>query len=192
MSRTSGSAAVVVGRAPNSPKRIELIQYSLPAIVRSCPKAILLIVGEVPKNALFADAVTEQELLAVAEASNVASHIRLLGCVSDEELQAIYSASDVHIFPVLDDSANPEGFGMVAVEAAANGVPTVAFAAGGLTDAVAPGKSGLLVKANDYAAFAAAVKEVLGSNSYSDTCIAFAKEFEWDKVGGRLWQVIWQ
>ena len=40
--------------------------------------------------------------------------------------------TDIHIFPVCHISDDPEGFGMVAIEAAAHGAPTVAFATGEL------------------------------------------------------------
>lgn len=45
----------------------------------------------------------------------------------------------------------PENFGMVAIEAAAHGLPTVAFATGGIVDAVKDGVSGYLVESNNYA-----------------------------------------
>ena len=54
-----------------------------------------------------------------------------LARVDDQRLSDAYFAADVMVFPVLDLPGDVEGFGMVAVEAAAHGLPTVAFAVGG-------------------------------------------------------------
>src|SRR3546814_12930756 len=75
-------------------------------------------------------------------------------CSSD----LVYKAASAHIFPVREIPGDPEGFGMVAVEAAAHGVPTIAFATGGIVDAVAEGESGRLIRPGDYGAFAGVVK----------------------------------
>src|SRR3546814_16851853 len=63
-----------------------------------------------------------------------------LGTITvDALLSVVYKAASAHIFPVREIPGDPEGFGMVAVEAAAHGVPTIAFATGGIVDAVAEG-----------------------------------------------------
>ena len=51
-----------------------------------------------------------------------------------------------------------ESFGLVALEAAACGVPVVAAAVGGLRTLVEPGRTGLLVDGRDPADYAAAVE----------------------------------
>lgn len=58
--------------------------------------------------------------------------------------------------------SHSETFGLVALEAAASGVPVVARAAGGLREAVIDGATGLLVEGDDPAVWAAAVAGVLG------------------------------
>ena len=91
------------------------------------------------------------------------------------------------MFPVREIPGDPEGFGMVAVEAAAHGLPTIAFATGGVTDAVAEGQSGRLVAPGDYAGFADAVlgalieREPLRMRS-----VDFARQFAWPKFGSQI------
>lgn len=78
---------------------------------------------------------------------------------------------------------------MVAAEAAAHGLPTVAFAAGGVPDAVADGISGRLIETNDNAGFAQAVIERLTNPSTPDECagcVRFAEGFAWQAFGERL------
>ena len=76
---------------------------------------------------------------------------------------------------------------MVAIEAAACGTPTVAFATGGVVDAVADGRSGRLVPSGDYVAFVDAVLSMLNeSPGMQATCIEFARGFAWPNFGLRM------
>ena len=58
--------------------------------------------------------------------------------------------------------SHTETFGLVALEAAASGIPVIARAAGGLREAVLDEVTGLLVTEEDPAAWAAAITELLG------------------------------
>jgi len=72
--------------------------------------------------------------------------IRLLGALPDEQVRDIYGAADFFCLTgVPDSSGKVEGFGLVYLEAAAGGLPSVATAIGGVPDAVLAGKTGLLV-----------------------------------------------
>lgn len=108
---------------------------------------MLVVIGEAPKNSLGAGIQTIESIQAQAEHFGVAEHIRFLGVITDKVLLATaYEAADVHVFPVRHIPDDPEGFGMVAIEAAAHGVATVAFATGGIVDAISEGVSGYLVE----------------------------------------------
>jgi glycosyltransferase involved in cell wall biosynthesis len=72
--------------------------------------------------------------------------IRLLGTLSDEQIRDIYAAADFFCLTgVPDISGRVEGFGLVYLEAAAGGLPSVATEIGGVPDAVAADDTGLLV-----------------------------------------------
>lgn len=68
----------------------------------------------------------------------------------------IWSAVDVGVVP----STEPEGFGMVAIEAMAMGKPVVAAAHGGVLDIVVDGTTGRLVPPRDAQALASALIEL--------------------------------
>jgi phosphatidylinositol alpha-1,6-mannosyltransferase len=176
-----------VGRLSERKGMREFVAGSLPRIADRLPDVLLLVVGDAPANALHAKAQTREEIQAVADDCGVGQNLRFMGQVTDAELADIYQASDVHVFPVRGLPGDPEGFGMVAIEAAAHGLPTVAFASGGTIDAVAEGRSGRLVESGDYQAFADAVLEVFRARgSLAAGSIDFARRFAWPEFGSRL------
>jgi len=75
---------------------------------------------------------------------NLQDEVVLTGEVEDNELIDLYSASDVFIMPSLG-----EGFGIVFIEALANGLPVIAGNKDGSIDPLMDGKLGVLVDPND-------------------------------------------
>jgi len=72
--------------------------------------------------------------------------IRLLGPQPDEHIRDIYGAADIFCLTSLPESSGRvEGFGLVYLEAAAGGLPSVATAVGGVPDAVLADETGILV-----------------------------------------------
>lgn len=67
-------------------------------------------------------------------------------------------------FDLFVHSATAEGMGVVTLKAAAAGLPVVAFAAGGVPEAVSDGQTGVLVPPADTAALAAAIAELLNDS----------------------------
>jgi phosphatidylinositol alpha-1,6-mannosyltransferase len=90
--------------------------------------------------------------------------VRLLGRVSDDDLADLYGCADVFAMCCRTRwlGLEPEGFGIVFLEAAACGVPQVAGASGGAADAVVDGETGIVVDdPRDPAAVAAAIDRLL-------------------------------
>ncbi len=78
----------------------------------------------------------------------------------DAERDAWYAAADVFALPVRDEGDDVEGFGIVFLEAALAGLPSVAGASGGAVEAVADGETGLLVDPHDPQAIAGAIQRL--------------------------------
>lgn len=124
---------------------------------------IILSVGRICEDKGLKE-IVEVANLVVKEASNV--HFILLGDIEDDnafeaflelknegvfthidfvdDITPYFALSDIHLF-----LSHREGFGNVAIEAAAMGVPTIAFDVVGVRDSVAEGVSGLRFKFGD-------------------------------------------
>ena len=76
-----------------------------------------------------------------------AAPVRLLGPVPDRDLPALYASADVFALCCRNrwHGLEQEGFGIVLLEAAASGVPTVAGRSGGAPEAVEEGRTGVVV-----------------------------------------------
>ena len=173
-----------VGRLTTRKGLKEFVENSLAYIVQQEPDVVLVVVGESPKNSLGAGLQTREEILEAARKNQIENHILFLGVITDnEQLATIYEAADIHVFPVRYIPNDPEGFGMVAVEAAAHGTPTVAFATGGIVDAVAEGISGYLVEKNNYSGLSKQVIALLANPLPKENIQDFARRFEWVRFG---------
>lgn len=176
-----------VGRLTTRKGLKEFVQNSLAYIVQQEPDVILVVVGESPKNSLGAGLQTREEILEAARKNQVENHILFLGVITDnQQLATIYEVADVHVFPVRHIPEDPEGFGMVAIEAAAHGTSTIAFATGGIVDAVKQNESGWLVEKNNYEKLSEQVIFALQQAKKTEQCQNFAKEFEWNIFGKKI------
>ena len=180
-----------VGRLTTRKGLMEFVENSLAYIVQQEPDVVLVVVGESPKNSLGAGLQTREEILEAARKNQIENHILFLGVITDnKQLATIYEAADIHVFPVRYIPNDPEGFGMVAVEAAAHGTPTVAFATGGIVDAVAEGVSGYLVEKNNYSHLSKQVIALLANPLPKANIQDFARQFEWSRFGQGIVQQI--
>ena len=179
-----------VGRLTRRKGLAEFVTRALPLIVAAYPAAILVVVGEEAVDALHTQAGSERgRILAAAKAANVESNIQFVGRCDPDSLGAAYQAAQAHVFPVLEQVGDVEGFGMVALESAAHALRTVAFAVGGVPDAVSEPGTGRLVAPANYERFAGAVGELL-SSPQTDAGRAIAREFaagkDWTAFGRQL------
>jgi len=93
-------------------------------------------------------------LRAQAAAQGVSERVIFAGYVGDTELASYYASADLFALPTYyaAESRSIEGFGIVYLEAAYFGLPTVASRIGGVEDAVIDGETGILVEPDDEAA----------------------------------------
>ena len=124
-------------------------------IVRShIPSAQLLIVGGGPQEPLLKSTVAQYGLSQV---------VHFLGVLSRQRLRDAYSASDVFVLP---SRSRSEAFGIVLLEAMAQGKPVVATHVGGIPYVVNDRETGLLVPPFDPEPLANALIQLLQDPQY--------------------------
>lgn len=99
--------------------------------------------------------------------AGLSEQVRFLGAPADDVLPRLYRAADIAVVPSRTalDRDDIEGFGIVALEAQASGLPVVAGRSGGLPEAVADGMSGRIVDAADPAALGATLARLVVDGS---------------------------
>ncbi|MEJ2853731.1 MULTISPECIES: glycosyltransferase family 4 protein [unclassified Saccharothrix] len=115
-----------------------------------------------------------------------ASHVRLLGRLSDARLAFVLRRAAVLAAPSL-----AEGFGLPVVEAMAAGVPVVHSDAPALVEV--GGGAGLVVPRGDHAGLVAALREVLADGGVAHRIAAAgrtrAEAFTWENAARKVWEV---
>lgn len=191
-----GDAPVLlsVGRLTERKGLAAFVEQALPTIVAKHPGVRLVLVGDDAPDALRRHGADPAAALArAADACGLSDRVLRLGPCDETTLGQAYAAADVHVFPVCQIPGDVEGFGMVAIEAAAHGLPTVAFAVGGIPDAVGDGASGHVLPPGDYGGFAERVCDVLAAGRDSplrESARAFARGFSWELFEARLRSLI--
>jgi len=179
-----------VGRLTERKGLVEFVSETLPVVLSRYPDALLVIIGEDASDALHTRAGSERNrILAAAQTAGVEKNLHFLGRCDEATLGEVFQAADLHVFPVRDLPGDVEGFGMVALESAAHGLPTVAFAVGGVPDAMRDGHTGILVEPGNYVELGAAIIHHLAHASNVGSiaaCRAFAADKAWTVFGERL------
>jgi glycosyltransferase involved in cell wall biosynthesis len=150
------------GRAPGAPVVLLTVARVHP---RKGQHAILEALALVPKNPtapieyLIAGPVTnppyQRRLQKLAQKSSTT--VRFLGEIPEAQLPALYAQADIFALTSLPHGPSLEGFGLVYLEAAAHGLPTIAHRTGGVPEAVRDHQTGLLTEPDDRPALADAI-----------------------------------
>jgi phosphatidylinositol alpha-1,6-mannosyltransferase len=104
---------------------------------------------------IIGDGNDRERLLALARP--LGDRVLFLHEAEDAERDAWYAASDALVLPVRDEGDDVEGFGIVFLEAALAGLPSIAGKSGGAVEAVLDGETGFLVDPLDPKAIAGAI-----------------------------------
>lgn len=187
----NGTEAWTFPDAPRSPApRLSVVARLVPH--KRVEHAVDVVAQLAPARDVHLDVVGHgywaEQIRRHAAALGVGDRVHLHGYVTDERKHALISASWVHLCPSVK-----EGWGLVCVEAARHGVPTVAYrSGGGVVESVQDGRTGLLV--DDLAGLAAATEVLLADDELrgrlGEQAREFAHAFSWDATAARFGKVI--
>ncbi len=129
-----------------------------------------------------------QRICALIADLGLTDRVRFVPAQPHHTLSTYYRAADVCLVP-----SRSESFGLVALEAAACGLPVVAAGVGGLQTLVDDGETGFLIDGRDPRAFAARVDELLADPALaakmSAAAAARSLSYTWSTTAARLRRV---
>ncbi len=155
---------------------------ALPMIRGRVRDAHLFLIGEGPATEQLKELVFNLEL---------GECVTLLGSVPDPVLADWYRFADVFVLPNRTlQNGDTEGFGLVFLEANACGTPVVGGRAGGTSEAVIDGETGLLVDARYPAEIAKAITRLFEDDGLrrrlSERGLEHARQLTWRKQAARF------
>ena len=170
--RTGPANVMYLGRLEYE-KGIHDLIAALPRIRRTHPGTTLTVAGTG----------TQQQWLAEqARKHKVLTAVRCAGHLNHDDLVSMLHTADVAVLP-----SHYEPFGIVALEAAATGIPLVVSDVGGLGEAVIDGQTGRSFAPRDVPGLAAAVRLVLDDPKGAQQMAVAARDrltsdFDWHTV----------
>jgi glycosyltransferase involved in cell wall biosynthesis len=146
-------------------------------VVEERKDAVFVIVGNGPLRS---------KLATTLEKLNLSRNFVFMGDVEEHVLTSLYGSADLFALPSIQ-----EGQGIVLLEAQASAKPVVAFKIGGVQEAVANGKSGLLVERGNSVELAEAIVKLLSNAPLRQKMGSAGREFvlrsfTWDLCAERM------
>ncbi|MEV5408045.1 glycosyltransferase family 4 protein [Thermopolyspora sp. NPDC052614] len=162
-------------------KRVERVVELADELAGTWPGLRVHVIGRGPER---------RRLAARARELGVADRVRLHGFLAEADKNAVLGAARLNV-----TASEFEGWGLTVIEAAALGVPTVAYDVAGLRDSVRHGETGWLVRDGERLAdvVARALKELddpVRRAEIQQACRAWAGEFTWGRTGARMTALI--
>ncbi|MBU1177655.1 glycosyltransferase family 4 protein [Patescibacteria group bacterium] len=137
----------------------------------------------------------EKKIRRIVENKKLEDKVFLLTGIVDDQLEILYHTADLFIMPNVKVKGDREGFGLVALEAAARGLVVVAAALEGIQEAIANNQNGILIEAENGEEFAETSQNLLADDRRRQELSRRAREytltnFSWDKIAERYFDEI--
>lgn len=178
----AGPILLTVGRLMER-KGHDLIIAAMPELLKLVPNLQYVVGGTGPSL---------KKLKEMRQASTAQANIHFLGLIPEEELPALFRASQIFVHPNrVTARGDFEGFGIVFLEAGACGIPVIGGRSGGTPDAVLDGESGYLIDPDSISDLVERVSELLQNPETRSRMGArgreWAQEFDWDRPALAVW-----
>lgn len=120
-------------------KGVDAVIKTLPQVLLDVPDLHYLVVGEGPDR---------QRLESLTQSLGLSSYVSFLGALESSKIFELYNRSTLFVMLSREELPDVEGFGLVFLEAAACGLPSLGGHSGGIPDAIDDLRSGWLVNPN--------------------------------------------
>lgn len=159
------------------------LEHVLPSLLHL--NVLYLVASDGPERNRIEQLIAEKKL---------EQHARLLGRVDAATIRALYDGSDLFVMPNIAVTGDAEGFGFVAIEAAAAGLPVLAANIDGIPDAIHHEKNGLLLQTQNAHAFIDAITywalHPVQRRAFGQHAQRYTREhFRWEDVAARYQQL---
>lgn len=141
---------ISVGRLVPRKGIAPFILNTLPLLSGKLDQWIYIIVGEGPENIKIKTAIKNISL---------SENIVCLGSIDEPALKTAYAIADVFIMPNIHVPNQPEGFGLVSIEAQASGLPVVLSDLEGIRDTKIEGADADLIEPENWVEFAESINK---------------------------------
>lgn len=157
-------------------KGVDYMLRSLPTVISKIPDVHYVVVGVGPD----ADRLKE-----ITQQLNLNSYVTFTGRISYDKIIDLYSHATLFVMLSREKLPDVEGFGLVFLEAAACGLPSLAGNSGGIPDAVEDQRSGWLVDPTSVTDVSDKLVHILSSpaelKAASEYCLESAPKRTWLK-----------
>lgn len=163
---------VSLGRITNM-KRVGDTLQAFRLLHKEFPLVRLVIIGRGVEGYL-------EKLKDLCRVMAIEDRVSFVGFISEEEKKRLLSQAWA-----LVSTSTREGWGLIVIEAATCGTPTVAYKVPGLVDSIKDGQTGLLCQKNTPVDLARNLRKILKNPSlrigFSQNALIFSRNFSWDK-----------
>lgn len=136
--------------------------------------------------ALASDGEEKSILQRIAHDLGIAEFVRFPGYISDRERVLSFAAADIHVQPSIASGSMIEGYGIVFIEAAAAGIPSISGKNGGQAEAVLDGITGLVIDGTDQKQLNEAIKRLAESPELrlqmGESGRSWARQNDWEQI----------
>jgi glycosyltransferase involved in cell wall biosynthesis len=127
-------------------------------------------------------------------AREVSYPVIFTGRISDSELHGLYNAADLLCMPGTIEDSRVEGFGLVYLEAAACGVPSIGSRVGGIPEVIRHGETGILIDEVNVEQLEGAIAALTGDanlrEKLSHAASKWASSFSWRTCANEIYRTV--
>ncbi len=136
----------------------------------------------------------ERKLKNMVQEYNLEPWVKFLGKISEEEKIKSFCAADIYVMPSIQVGPMIEGFGIVFMEAAAAGLPSIAGNIGGQPEAVRHEETGFVIDGNNLNELKEAIRRLAQDKNLrqkmGETARLWARKHDWSLVSRRVYEVV--